>query len=138
MTRDELHSLASAVYGARWQSRLSRDMSVALRTVQRWARDGIDRTATAEGARRFLEERRVARVAAPPAGTTDAENRDDDCADALEPAVLATIAAAADVGWSDAEILAAILTIIVHEMRQRAGDHAATATLTEAIQTING
>ena len=75
LTAAELHSLASASYGARWQSPLAREMGIALRTVQRWAAGGVHKPATAEGVRRFLEERRLARIAPPPTGELMRLNR---------------------------------------------------------------
>jgi hypothetical protein len=35
MTRDQLTAVGEALYGLRWQAALSRDLNVALRTVQR-------------------------------------------------------------------------------------------------------
>jgi len=136
VTPSTLHSIASAVYGARWQSRLSRDMGVALRTVQRWARDGIEKTATAEGVRRFLEERRVARLAPPPAGATDRDDRDDACRDAIEPPITALLAAARDVGWHEGEVLVAILAASVDRMREAAGTPVTIETLRAAIEAL--
>jgi hypothetical protein len=136
MTPSDIQSLASAVYGARWQSQLSRDMGVALRTVQRWARDGIEKTATAEGVRRFLEERRVARMAPPPEGTTAEDDRDDACRDAIEPPITAILAAAQDVGWHEGESLVAMLAAIIDRMRRSAGAPAAIATLRSAIEAV--
>ena len=125
MTPSELQSLASACYGARWQSALSRDMGIALRTVSRWARDGIAKPATAEGVRRFLEERRIARIAAPPSDTTADQDRDDACYAALQPGVRALIAAAEEIGWHPAEALTSALAIVVDEIEARAGRAAA-------------
>jgi hypothetical protein len=136
MTSADLHSLASAVYGSRWQSQLARDMGLALRTVQRWAANGIDKPATVEGVRRFLEERRIARIPSPPPGTSPNDDRDDACCDALRPAVEAMVAAAADVGWHQAESLTAILAYTAQEMRERAGRPATIETLEQAIAAI--
>tara|TARA_R110002110_G_scaffold116306_5_gene287811 strand:+ start:101 stop:322 length:222 start_codon:yes stop_codon:yes gene_type:complete len=36
MTREQLKDVGEALYGPRWQSELSRDLTVAVRTVQRW------------------------------------------------------------------------------------------------------
>lgn len=130
MTSSELQSLASACYGARWQSALARDMGIALRTVQRWASDGIGKPATAEGVRRFLEERRIARIAAPPEGSTPDEDRDGACHAALQPGVRAMVAAAEDIGWHPAEVLTMALAIIVEEIEDRAG-HAAALEIVE-------
>lgn len=136
MTPSDLQSLAASVYGARWQSQLGRDMGIALRTVQRWARDGIDKTATAEGVRRFLEERRIARIAAPPDGTTDADDRDDACRDAIEPAIQSVLAAAGDIGWHRAEAQAAALGSILDDMASCDGIPATIETLRGVISDL--
>jgi hypothetical protein len=36
ITQDNLRAVGKALYGPRWQSELSRDLNVAVRTVQRW------------------------------------------------------------------------------------------------------
>lgn len=131
MTNVELQSLAAAVYGARWQSQLSRDMGVALRTVQRWAGSGIDKPATAEGVRRFLEERRIARIAAPPDGSTDWDDRDDACRDALEPGVMSLLAAAEDIGWQRVEAQCAALAALLDDMTALSG-------IPSTIETLRG
>lgn len=121
---------------ARWQSQLGRDMKIALRTIQRWSRDGIDKTATAEGVRRFLEERRIARLPAPPAGSTPNDDRDDACYEAIAPSIGAVTAAARDVGWTDAETLTAILAVAVDGMIDAAGERATIETLRMAIRAV--
>lgn len=136
MRSNEFESLAASVYGARWQSQLSRDLGVPLRTVQRWRANGITNTASSEGVRRFLEERRVARIAPPPTGTTAADDRDEECRNAIEPGVRALIAAALDVGWDRAEVLAAVLAANLDEMRAHAGDDATRSTLQQALDQI--
>lgn len=136
MTPSDLQSLAASVYGARWQSQLGRDMGIALRTVQRWARDGIDKTATAEGVRRFLEERRIARIAAPPEGSTDDDDRDDACRDALEPAILSVLAAADDIGWHRVEAQTAVLASVLDDMVASSGIPATIETLRGVISDL--
>jgi len=136
MSHADLHSLASSVYGARWQSQMSRDMGVNLRTVQRWAASGIERLATAEGVRRFLEERRIARIAHPPAGASTSDDRDEACRDALQPAVDALLAAMRDAGWREAECVTALLAASVDAVRQTGGDAAAAALLREAADSL--
>lgn len=37
MTTDDLHRIASALYGERWQRRLACELGVTDRTVRRWA-----------------------------------------------------------------------------------------------------
>jgi hypothetical protein len=36
MTQDNHRAVGEVLYGPRWQSELSRDLNVAVRTVQRW------------------------------------------------------------------------------------------------------
>jgi hypothetical protein len=136
MTGPELQSIATAVYGARWQSQLSRDMGIALRTVQRWARDGIDKPATSEGVQRFLEERRIARIAAPPGGSTQNDDRDDLCFDAVEPGITALIAAAETIGWARSETLSAIFALIISEIERLAGSATAIEMLGTTITQL--
>lgn len=60
MTRDQLTAVGEALYGLRWQSALSRDLNVALRTVQRWdaGERGIPGTLS-DDLRPLLEQRRI-------------------------------------------------------------------------------
>lgn len=136
MTANDLESLASSVYGWGWQSQLSREMGIGYRTVQRWAGAGINKPATADAVRRFIDERRTARIPAPPAGTSPEDDRDDACADAIDAPIAATLAAAEAVGWSRAEALTAGLSIIVTYMRASAGTPATITTLRAAIETL--
>ena len=76
LTSAELAAVASQTYGKRWQSALARDMGVNLRTVQRWAADGIAKPATADNVKRFLTERRVVSIPSPDPDLSEDE-RDD-------------------------------------------------------------
>ena len=60
MTRDQLTAVGEALYGLRWQAALSRDLNVALRTVQRWdaGERGIPDTLS-DDLRALLEQRRI-------------------------------------------------------------------------------
>ena len=60
MTRDQLPTVGEALYGLRWQAALSRDLNVALRTVQRWdaGERGIPDTLS-DDLRALLEQRRI-------------------------------------------------------------------------------
>ena len=60
MTRDQLTAVGEALYGLRWQSDLSRDLNVALRTVQRWdaGERGIPDTLS-DDLRALLKQRRI-------------------------------------------------------------------------------
>jgi hypothetical protein len=60
VTRDQLTAVGEALYGLRWQAALSRDLNVALRTVQRWdaGERGIPDTLS-DDLRALLEQRRI-------------------------------------------------------------------------------
>ena len=60
MTRDQLTAVGEALYGLRWQAALSRDLNVALRTVQRWdaGERGIPDTLS-DDLRALREQRRI-------------------------------------------------------------------------------
>ena len=60
MTRDQLTAVGEALYGLRWQAALSRDLNVALRTVQRWdaGERGIHDTLS-DDLRALLKQRRI-------------------------------------------------------------------------------
>ena len=135
LTAAELQSLATAIYGSRWQSAFARDRSIALRTVSRWARDGIEKPATAAAVRDFLEERR--RTALDPPASDDPDERDDQARDLVEPRVEALLSASAAVGWHDAEILGGLLGAVVDRMVDGAGVPAARETLRQTIAQLD-
>lgn len=60
MTREQLTAVGEALYGLRWQAALSRDLNVALRTVQRWdaGERGIPDTLS-DDLRALLKQRRI-------------------------------------------------------------------------------
>jgi len=60
MNRDLLTAVGESLYGPRWQAALSRDLNVAVRTVQRW--DAGDRgipASLADDLRALLEARQI-------------------------------------------------------------------------------
>ena len=59
LSATELDKLASAAFGPQWQSALARDRGVSVRTVQRWAQDGIAKPETAEAINAYLTTRTV-------------------------------------------------------------------------------
>jgi hypothetical protein len=132
MDAAELASLATAAYGTQWQSAFAREMQIALRTVQRWAADGIPKVATAAGVRAFLTERARLKIAGPAAGADD-DARDDLAFAECEPVIAALIGAGQDAGFHEAEILAAILSITVGRMAGGAGIAATIEALKQAI-----
>lgn len=136
MTAAELAALASQCYGQFWQSPLSREMDVNVRTVQRWAADGIQRTATAENVRRFLTDRRVVSIQ-PPASSMSEEERDDACYDAMKSPLTALAAAADSQGWHPAEVWVAILAVASDAMYAMSGKAATVETLRQAITNMD-
>ena len=132
MTASELASLATAAYGAQWQSALAREMRIALRTVQRWAADGIPKDATASAVRVFLVGRARIKVAKPAAGADD-DARDDLAFAECQPVIAALIGAGQDAGFHEAEILTAVLSITTGRMADGAGIPATVETLKQAI-----
>jgi hypothetical protein len=60
VTRNQLTAVGEALYGLRWQAALSRDLNVALRTVQRWdaGERGIPDTLS-DDLRALLKQRRI-------------------------------------------------------------------------------
>lgn len=134
MLPSDLAALASAVYGPRWQSAFARDFDTALRTVQRWARDGIEKPATAGAVRRFLEERAALRVSPPPSdGYSDV---DDDAYDEFRPRIEALVQAGIAAGWDPAEVMTAILAVTIDIMRHYAGPEPTIETLDAALKSL--
>lgn len=133
----ELAALASQCYGPNWQSPLARDMEINVRTVQRWARGGIDKSATAENVRRFLTDRRVASIPAPDASMTEDE-RDDACYDAMETPLSALASAADDQGWHPAEVWVAVMAIAADRLYAMAGRTATIETIAPIVTELQG
>jgi len=131
MLRPEaLAALATSTFGSEWQSALARERGVAVRTVQRWAKDGIAKPETAAAIVAYLQSRRVVTLPPPPDGTPDVR---DDAAYAAMAALLDTmIAAGQPLGWHPAELLTASLSCIVDRMIEGAGAPATIETLRAA------
>ena len=134
MTPSELASLASVVYGPRWQSAFARDFATSLRTVQRWAGHGIEKASTAESVRRFLEERARFRINPPPDdGYAD---RDDDAYDEFRPRIEALVQSGIAAGWHPGEVVTAIMAAGIDTARMLSNNEVVIETLEEAIATI--
>lgn len=69
---------------------------------------------------------------APPPGSGSEDDRDDACAEAIEPELTRLRDLAMAAGWHPAEVAAAILSLTVGEIRTHAGDLAARAMLDQA------
>jgi hypothetical protein len=113
-------------------------MNVNLRTVQRWARDGIDRDAMADAVQRFLEARRIATVAAPPRFDGDADGQTEARMIAIAPSVEAILAAAVSAGWRRSDAATAIVAVAISDVRDTAGDDMARMILDVAREAIEG
>lgn len=129
----DIHTLAGAIYGPRWQSALAREMRVNVRTVQRWAADP-DRVEP--WVIQWLEARRTRSVAAPPKESAAADDRDDALYCAVAPHVEAMVAAIEAAGWSDGEAVLGPYNVIVDMMLVRAASPAVIETLKQTIQEI--
>lgn len=132
LSASNLSALAQPIYGLRWQSALAREMDVAVRTVQRWARDGIDRPATADAVRRFLEERARAIIPAPPEGV----DRDNAAYDMVRPRIDALVRTAEAAGWHPAEVLTGAICATADLMREGAGAAAAIETVKSVLESL--
>ena len=69
----------------------------------------------------------------PPAGSTADDDRDDACADAIAPHLRRLMARADAAGWARPETLTAILSLVVTDMREGAGDRVTRETLSQVI-----
>lgn len=77
----------------------------------------------------------MVRIAPPPGSTAD-QDRDDACAEALEPEITRIVTMAESAGWHRAEIITALIALSLSDLRLAAGDDAALAFLAEASQAI--
>ncbi|NCP22842.1 MAG: hypothetical protein GW854_01695 [Erythrobacter sp.] len=100
----ELADLASRVFGPGWQSALARDRGVAVRTVQRWAKDGISKPETAEAIRAYLQSRTVVSVPAAPSVQVfgDGETRSI-LTEAMRRIAAEIVVSSKAAGWSEEE-----------------------------------
>jgi hypothetical protein len=76
-------------------------------------------------------------VTPPPSGSTTEDDRDEACADAIEPHVIRLTTRASAAGWSEAEVVTALLSLVVSEMRSKAGDRATRETLASVILMLD-
>lgn len=133
---DELNTefarLAAAVWGFGYQTKASRHFDVADRTVRRWCSGDSPVPANV-----MAELRQIADIRSPPEGSSDEDDRDDACYDAIEPAVGKLAERAVANGWSIGEVLTALLAISVSEMKAKAGDKATRQTLEAAIMMLD-
>jgi hypothetical protein len=129
MGREELERLGALLFGYGWKSRLADVMDVNRKTVSRWIADDDVAPWAAERLRAMVS-------VSPPPGTTDADDRDDACQDALEPELTRLAQMAVDAGWNPAEVSAAILGLTVAEIAGKAGKPAAREVLREVLDAL--
>lgn len=125
MNRDELERLGALLFGFAWKSRLADVLDINRKTVSRWIAD--------DAVAQWAADRLRAMVAiAPPPGTSDEDDRDDACQDALEPDLTRLVLLAEGAGWHRAEIIVAIIALAIADLRTHAGDAAARELLEQA------
>ena len=125
MGREELERLGALLFGYGWKARLADVLDVNRKTVSRWISDGDVAPWAADRLRAMVS-------IAPPPGTSDDDDRDDACQDALEPELTRLMQMAVDAGWHPAEITTAILALTVAEIADKAGPAAALEILSQA------
>lgn len=127
-TAPEFARRAALIWGYGYQTKAANHFNVSDRTVRRWC------AGTSAVPQAIMDElRKFAEFTPPPNGTTEDDDRDDACYDAIEPELNQLAERAVAAGWSIAEVLTAILAITVSEMKHRAGDTATRKTLEAAI-----
>lgn len=129
MGREELERLGALLFGYGWKSRLADVMDVNRKTVSRWIADDDVAPWAAERLRAMVN-------IAPPPGTSDEDDRDDACQDALEPELTRLAQMAVDAGWHPAEVSVAILGLTVAEIADKAGKTAAREVLQQALDSL--
>lgn len=129
MTRNELEHLGALLWGYGWKSSLAEALEVNRKTVGRWIADGVAPEWAADRLRGMVR-------IAPPPGTSADDDRDDACAEAIEPELTRIVGMAESAGWHRAEIIVAIMALSLSDLRARAGDHAALDFLAEAAEAV--
>lgn len=110
LSSGDLAALATSAFGPEWQSKLARERGIVLRTMQRWARDGIGKPETAVAIRAYLLSRRVIDIPAPASHADD--QRDEQARNIMLGLLGELTKAAGAVGWREAEMLAALSATI--------------------------
>ncbi|OUI92548.1 hypothetical protein HK19_01070 [Acetobacter persici] len=86
---------------------------------------------------RLNEIERLASIAPPPASLHPDADRDEPCAEALEPHLDNLLARATQAGWHPAEVVTAVLGWSVHAAVEGAGTESARALLDSAREIID-
>lgn len=129
MDRDEIQRLGALLFGYGWKSSLAKAFEVNRKTITRWiAQDCVPPWA--------VERLRAMVRIAPPRGSSADQDRDDACAEAIEPELTRIVEIAEAAGWHRAELITAIITLSLSDLRHKAGDQAALDFLAEAAKAI--
>ena len=130
MDRAEFERLGSGIWGGHgWKSEAGRAFEVDRKTISRWiAADSVPDWAA-------IRLRAMAHIAPPP-GSTDADDRDDACADAVGGDMSRLVELATDAGWHRAEVQVAILSLTVTDILVHAGREATLEILSQTVQAI--
>jgi len=129
MNRDELERLGALLFGYGWKARLADVLEINRKTVSRWiADDDVPGWAA--------DRLRLMTTIAPPPGSTDEDDRDDACQDALEPELTRITTLAEGAGWNRAEIMTAIAALAVSDIRHIAGPQVAIDMLEGMIKAV--
>lgn len=129
VARDEMERLGALLFGYGWKSALATALEVDRKTVSRW----IAADAMPDWAGDRLRD--MARIAPPPGSTAD-QDRDDACAEALEPEITRIVHMAESAGWHRAEIITALIALSLSDLRLHAGDAAALEFLAECAAAV--
>lgn len=129
MTREEMERLGALLWGYGWKSSLADALEVNRKTISRWIADGTVPPWAADRLRGMV------RIAPPPGSTAD-QDRNDACAEALEPELTRIVGMAEAAGWQRAEIVVAIIALSLSDLRQNAGNAAALEFLAKAAEAI--
>lgn len=129
VTRDEMERLGALLFGYGWKSALATALEVDRKTVSRWIKTDV----MPDWAGDRLRD--MARIAPPPGSTAD-QDRDDACAEALEPEITRIVHMAESAGWHRAEIITALIALSLSDLRLHAGDAAALEFLAECAAAV--
>jgi len=132
MTSSEFRA-ALAALGLSQQA-FGRACRVAPRTVQRWALGERDIPGTVEAILGMLAARAVT---PPPATLRPEDDRDEPCAQAIEPHLDALLVAAEGSGWTPPEVVSAALGWVISTTVAHAGTQAARELLDDADEIVD-
>lgn len=130
MNRVELERLGALLFGYGWKAQLADSLEINRKTVSRW----ISADDVPEWAAERL--RGMVRIAPPP-GSSVADDRDDACAEAIEPELTRLVQMAEGAGWHRGEVSVAMIALAMSDIRNHSGDVAAREILAEIDRALN-